>query len=96
MDSLFNALGDPTRVAIARELAERDSQSLFELCTRLLSSRGLSMSRQAVAKHLAVMRDAGLVEVSTVGRTTVHSLNRGALLQGAAWLSALAKQEDSP
>ena len=95
MDSLFNALGDPTRVAIAQELADRDSQSLFELCTRLLSSRGLSRSRQAIAKHLAVMRDAGLVEVSTVGRTTVHSLNRDALRQGAAWLSALT-EEDKP
>ena len=95
MDSLFNALGDPTRVAIAQELADRDSQSLFELCTRLLSGRGLGMSRQAIAKHLAVMRDAGLVEVSTVGRTTVHSLNRDALRQGAAWLSALT-EEDKP
>ena len=95
MDSLFNALGDPTRVAIAQELAERDSQSLFELCTRLLSSRGLSMSRQAIAKHLAVMRDAGLISVTTVGRTTVHTLDREALRRGAVWLSALS-EENSP
>ena len=95
MDSLFNALGDPTRVAIVEELARRDSQSLFELCTRLISGRGLSMSRQAVAKHLAVLRDAGVITVATVGRTTVHTLDREALRQGAAWLSALSK-EDSP
>ena len=95
MDSLFNALGDPARVAIVEELAERDSQSLFELCTRLIANRGLSMSRQAVAKHLAVMRDAGLIDVSSVGRTSVHTLNRDAVLRATGWLSALANQEDS-
>lgn len=95
MDSLFNALGDPTRVAIVEELALRDSQSLFELCTRLISGRGLSMSRQAIAKHLAVMRDAGVITVATVGRTTVHTLDREALRRGGAWLSTLS-EGDSP
>ena len=95
MDSLFNALGDPARVAIAEELAERGSQSLFELCTRLITNRGFSMSRQAIAKHLAVMRDAGLVRVTTVGRTTVHTLDRDMLRRGMSWLSALS-MEDGP
>jgi DNA-binding transcriptional ArsR family regulator len=54
------------------------------------------MSRQAIAKHLAVMRDAGLIEVSTVGRTSVHSLNRDALRRATGWLSTIANQEDSP
>jgi DNA-binding transcriptional ArsR family regulator len=96
VDSLFNALGDPARVAIVEELGRGDSQSLFELCTRLISNRGLSMSRQAIAKHLAVMRDAGLIDVSTVGRTSVHSLNRDALRRATGWLSTIANQEDSP
>lgn len=92
MDSLFNALGDPTRVALVEELARRDSQSLFELCTRLVAGRGLRMSRQAIAKHLAVMRDAGLITVSSVGRTTVHTLDRDALRRAAGWLSALTEE----
>lgn len=96
MDSLFNALGDPTRIALVEELVVRDNQSLFELCTRLLSSRGTSMSRQAIAKHLAVLRDAGLIEVSAVGRTTLHTLNRVALRDAAEWLSALANREETP
>ena len=96
MDRLFDALGDPARVAIVEELAERDSQSLFELCTRLITNRGISMSRQAIAKHLALMRDAELISVSSTGRTTVHSLNRDALLRATGWLSAFANQEDSP
>ena len=95
MDRLFNAIGDPARVAIVEELAERDNQSLFELCTRLITNRGFSMSRQAIAKHLAVMRDAGLIDVSSVGRTSVHTLNRDALRRATGWLSAL-NQEDTP
>ncbi len=53
------------------------------------------MSRQAIAKHLAVMRDAGLVRVTTVGRTTVHTLDRDMLRRGMSWLSALS-MEDGP
>lgn len=96
MDSIFNALGDPARVAIVEELAERDSQSLFELCTRLITNRGISMSRQAIAKHLAVMRDAGLVTASAVGRTTVHSLDRDAVLRAREWMSALTEPKGRP
>ena len=93
MDSVFNALGDPTRVAIVEELAERDNQTLFELCTRLINTRGLSMSRQAIAKHISVLREAGLVEVSTIGRTSVHTLDRAALARATTWLSTLAANE---
>jgi DNA-binding transcriptional ArsR family regulator len=93
VDSIFNALGDPTRLAIVEELVERDSQSLFELCARLMTGRDLSMSRQAVAKHLAVLRDAGLIEVSSVGRTTMHRLNRETLRKAGEWLSALSTEE---
>jgi DNA-binding transcriptional ArsR family regulator len=96
VDSIFNALGDPARVAIVEELAERDSQSLFELCARLISNRGVSMSRQAIAKHLAVMRDAGLIQVSSAGRTTVHSLDRDAVLRAREWMSALIQPKGRP
>jgi DNA-binding transcriptional ArsR family regulator len=96
VDTLFDALGDPARVAIVEELAERDSQSLFELCTRLIANRGISMSRQAIAKHLALMRDAGVITVSSVGRTTVHSLNRDAIVRATGWLSTLTNAKDNP
>jgi len=47
------------------------------------------MSRQAVARHLAVLRDAGLVEVRTVGRTSMHQLDRAILSSARDWLSTL-------
>lgn len=88
VESIFNALGDPTRVAIVEELAIRDRQSLFELCTRLLDTRDLGMSRQAIAKHISVLRQAGLVTVEQVGRTSVHTLDRATLSRAREWLSA--------
>ena len=87
VDEILKALGDPTRVAIVEELSRRDDQTLFEICTRLLD-RGAEMSRQAVAKHIAVLRDANIVTVSTVGRTSVHRLDREALRAAQGWLSA--------
>ena len=89
VDRIFDALGDPTRVAIVLSLTERDRQTLFELCTRLLDA-GHAMSRQAVARHVAVLTAAGLVSVTTVGRTSVHRLERGALVAAQEWLSTLS------
>jgi DNA-binding transcriptional ArsR family regulator len=65
---VFKALADPTRRAILDELQERSGQTLFELCTRLLSRHGLSSSRQAVSQHLDVLEDAGLVRTRREGR----------------------------
>jgi len=45
---VFKALADPTRRVILDELQERDGQTLFELCSRLISRHGLTSSRQAV------------------------------------------------
>jgi DNA-binding transcriptional ArsR family regulator len=65
---IYRALADPTRRAILDELQERSGQTLFELCTRLLSRHGLSSSRQAVSQHLDVLEDAGLVRTRREGR----------------------------
>ena len=54
---VFKALADPTRRAILDELQERDDQTLFELCTRLISRHGLGSSRQAISQHLDVLED---------------------------------------
>ncbi|MGZ4670900.1 MAG: ArsR/SmtB family transcription factor, partial [Blastococcus sp.] len=61
MGDVFKALADPTRRAILDELQERNGQTLFELCARLISRHGLGSSRQAVSQHLAVLEAAGLV-----------------------------------
>ena len=65
---VFKALADPTRRAILDELQERSGQTLFELCTRLISRHGLSSTRQAVSQHLDVLEAAGLVRTRREGR----------------------------
>ncbi|MCO1338694.1 transcriptional regulator [Kocuria polaris] len=72
---VFRALADPTRRCILDELVERDGQTLFELCTRLVSKHGLDLSRQAVSQHLAVLEEADLVRTRRSGRYKFHDLN---------------------
>lgn len=71
---LYRALADPTRRAILDELAERDDQTLFELCTRLTMRRGLGSSRQAVSQHLEALESVGLVIARREGRFKYHRL----------------------
>ena len=75
MGDVFKALADPTRRAILDELQDRHGQTLFELCTRLVSRHGLSSSRQAVSQHLDVLEAAGLVVRRREGRYTFLRLD---------------------
>jgi DNA-binding transcriptional ArsR family regulator len=76
---VFKALADPTRRAILDELQERNSQTLFELCNRLISRHGFSSSRQAISQHLDVLEAAGLVTTRREGRYKFHHLNTSPL-----------------
>jgi DNA-binding transcriptional ArsR family regulator len=75
MDAVFKALADPTRRLILDELSERDRQTFFELCARLIMKHDVRMSRQAVAKHIAVLEHAGLVISEQNGRYKVLTFN---------------------
>ena len=79
MGDVFRALADPTRRAILDELQERTGQTLFELCSRLISRHGLSSSRQAVSQHLEVLEAAGLVHSRREGRYKFHDLDTSPL-----------------
>jgi DNA-binding transcriptional ArsR family regulator len=78
-EDVFKALADPTRRRILDELAERGGQTLFEICTRLVTKHGLGLSRQAISQHLAVLESAGLVVPRRQGRYKFHDLNTGPL-----------------
>ena len=73
---VFKALADPTRRTILDELTERDGQTLFELCGRLLMKHGIDSSRQAISQHLDALEGAGLVTVKRDGRYKFHYLDR--------------------
>jgi DNA-binding transcriptional ArsR family regulator len=72
---VFKALADPTRRAILDELSERNGQTLFELCVRLMTKHGLGSTRQAVSQHLDVLEAAGLVITRREGRYKFHELD---------------------
>ncbi len=69
MDRVFRALADPTRRALLDELFERDGQTLVALTARH------DMTRIAVAKHLRILEDSGLVVSRRKGREKHHFLN---------------------
>ncbi|MFB9799031.1 ArsR/SmtB family transcription factor [Streptomonospora salina] len=69
MDEVFKALADPSRRRLLDALNARNGQSLRELCA------GLDMTRQAVAKHVAVLESAELVTTARSGREKLHYLN---------------------
>ena len=88
MGDVYQALADPTRRKILDELADRDSQTLFEICARLAMKHQLTSSRQAVSQHLAVLEAAGLITTRREGRYKFHHLNRQPLEHLAdRWLS---------
>jgi DNA-binding transcriptional ArsR family regulator len=72
---VFKALADPTRRTILDELAERDGQTLFELCSRLATRHRLALTRQAISQHLDVLEGAGLVRSRREGRYKFHDLD---------------------
>ena len=69
MDLVFRALADPTRRALLDELFRQDGQTLGGLAGRF------SMTRVAVAKHLRLLEEAGLVVTTRRGREKLHYLN---------------------
>lgn len=76
---VFKALADPTRRRILDELAERDGQTLFEICTRLIMKYQVGSSRQAISQHLEVLIGAGLVTSHREGRYKFHYLDTAPL-----------------
>jgi DNA-binding transcriptional ArsR family regulator len=75
MADVFKALADPTRRTILDELTARNGQTLFELCSRLVTNHGLGSSRQAISQHIDVLEAAGLVETKREGRYKFHYIN---------------------
>ena len=75
-EDVYRALSEPTRRTILDELADRDDQTLFEICARLITKHGLGSSRQAVSQHLDVLEAAGLIRTRREGRYKFHSIQR--------------------
>ena len=89
-EEVFTALADPTRRSILAALAADGPATATDLATRL------PITRQAIAKHLALLADAGLVAAEPGERRRVRYRLRSAPMQVAQqFLAAMARDWDS-
>jgi len=84
--AVFAALADPTRRHLVAALAAGSGATATGL------SSSLPISRQAVAKHLGLLHEAGLVRRRRSGREALFELEPGALAAAAAWLGAVGSE----
>jgi DNA-binding transcriptional ArsR family regulator len=81
MRDVYSAVADPTRRGLLRMLADADELPLHEMTARL------PVGRTAVSKHLAILKEAGLVSDRKVGRETRYHLNAAPLREIQEWVS---------
>jgi DNA-binding transcriptional ArsR family regulator len=81
MDSVLQALADPSRRALLEILRDHPA-SAGEL------AEALPIARPGVSRHLRVMRDAGLVEVRQDAQRRIYSLRPEAFMELDEWLES--------
>ena len=86
--AVFQALADPTR----REVVDRMSRSGPVTATELAAE--LPVSRQAVAKHLQALADAGLVSASRDGRAVRYRLTPPPMRDAVSWMARVGGEWD--
>jgi len=82
-DSVFRALADPTRRAIFERLCRDGDQTVGGLTDQS------GISQPAVSKHLAILKQAGLVRGRQDGRRTHYSAQPAALAPLADWTTRM-------
>src|SRR5687767_12099039 len=80
LDSVFHALGDPTRRRMLRELAS-GGRTVSQL------AEPFAMSLAAASKHIKALEKAGLIRREVRGRTHLCRLDPGPLASAHKWLS---------
>ena len=88
VDAVFSALADERRRSLVEVLAARGSATATELAV------GLPVTRQAVAKHLASLGEAGLVAMTRSGREVRYRLTPEPLEDAVAWIERVGASWD--
>jgi DNA-binding transcriptional ArsR family regulator len=88
---VFTALADPSRRGILAALASGGPATATDLANRL------PISRQAIAKHLALLSDAGLVLAEPGERRRIrYRVSSAPMKVAQQFLAALARDWDGP
>ena len=85
---VFAALADPTRRTVLEEVATRGSATATELAAEL------PVTRQAVAKQLAALADAGLLRATRSGRETRYAVTPEPLGDAVGWMVEVGARWD--
>ena len=83
-DVLFKTLADPTRRAIFERLCREGEQTVAALTAQA------GVSQPAVSKHLALLKQAGLVRDRQEGREIRYSAQLSALAPLMDWTKQMA------
>jgi DNA-binding transcriptional ArsR family regulator len=90
-EQVFVALADPSRRTILATLAAEGPATATDLAARL------PITRQAIAKHLTLLTEAGLVTAEPGERRRIRYRLRSAPMRVAQqFLAALARDWDGP
>jgi DNA-binding transcriptional ArsR family regulator len=89
LDDLWSAVGDPTRRRMLNVLLERGE------ATATLLADELPVTRQAVAKHLAVLDRVGLVESERCGREVRYAVRPQRLYVATRSMAHVAAEWDA-
>ena len=87
-DSIFKALGDPTRRALVEKLSRGD-------CTVGELAEPFDMSLAGASKHIGVLEKAGLVTRTKRGRERVCTLRPDALFAMREWVERYSRFWDA-
>ena len=85
---IFAALGDETRLALIDRLRDGEAQSISQL------AEGWPITRQAITKHLKVLEEAGLVQMSRAGRESLFELTPQPLAEVRDYLDFVSTEWD--
>ncbi len=89
VDGAVAAIADPARWHLLNLVAAHGEETATTLAAQL------PVSRPAIAKHLAVLDRAGLVQGRRSGREVRYRVRPDRLEQAAAWMTRLASEWDA-
>ena len=89
VDAVFSALADSTRREVLSQIDLRGGATATELAA------DLPVTRQAVAKHLAVLDRVGLVRSTPAGRERRYQVDDAQLARAVAQLASVGSAWDA-
>lgn len=86
VEGVCAALADPTRRRLLERLGQQPPSSATTLAAQV------PVSRQAVVKHLQILRDCDLVTSYKVGKEVLFEVRPDQLAATASWMTTLASR----